>query len=59
MDWGLGALAFAAITGGIMWVMFFGYTLYTMEPPMSTMDPSLHTQSTPTTHPTHGHKQVA
>jgi len=34
VDWGSAALAFAAITGGIGWVVFFGYELYTLVPPM-------------------------
>lgn len=34
IDWGLATLAFAAITGGIGWVVFFGYELFTLEPPM-------------------------
>lgn len=33
VDWGLAALAFAAITGGVMWVVYFAYELWTLEPP--------------------------
>ncbi len=32
-DWGLAALAFAAIAGGIAWVAYFGYELLQLEPP--------------------------
>ncbi len=34
-DWGSAALAFAAITGGIGWMVFFGYELSTLVPPMT------------------------
>lgn len=32
-DWGLAALAFAAITSGIAWVAYFAYELSTLDPP--------------------------
>ena len=32
-DWGLAVMAFAAITGGITWVVYFGYELFMLEPP--------------------------
>ncbi len=32
-DWGLATLAFAAIAGGIAWVVYFGYELSMLEPP--------------------------
>jgi hypothetical protein len=34
VDWGSVAFAFAAITGGIGWMVLFGYELYTLAPPM-------------------------
>ncbi|MFZ5863056.1 MAG: hypothetical protein ACOYXR_09485 [Nitrospirota bacterium] len=36
VDWGSVAFAFAAISGGIGWVVFFGYELSTLAPPMPT-----------------------
>ncbi|MEO5657750.1 MAG: hypothetical protein ABIO65_09665 [Nitrospiria bacterium] len=33
VDWGLAALSFAAIAGGIIWVAFFAYELWSVEPP--------------------------
>jgi len=36
VDWGSAAFAFAAITGGIGWLVLFGYELYTLAPPMPT-----------------------
>jgi hypothetical protein len=35
VDWGSVVFAFAAITGGIGWLVLFGYELYTLVPPMS------------------------
>jgi hypothetical protein len=35
VDWGSAAFAFAAITGGIGWLVLFGYELYTLAPPMA------------------------
>jgi hypothetical protein len=32
-DWGLASLSFAAITGGLAWVVYFGWDLYTNAPP--------------------------
>ncbi len=32
-DWGLVALSFAAISGGLSWVVYFGWDLYTNVPP--------------------------
>jgi hypothetical protein len=36
VDWGSAAFAFAAITGGIGWLVLFGYELYTLAPPTHT-----------------------
>ena len=36
VDWGSAAFAFAAITGGVGWLVLFGYELYTLVPPMPT-----------------------
>jgi len=33
-DWGSVTFAFSAIAGGIVWVLYFGYELSTLEPPM-------------------------
>lgn len=43
-DWGSVAFAFAAITGGIGWMVLFGYELYTLVPPMPTEEeePEVH-----------------
>jgi hypothetical protein len=39
VDWGSVAFAFAAISGGIGWLVLFGYELYTLAPPMHTEEP--------------------
>ncbi len=32
-DWGLAALSFAAIGGGLFWIVYFAWDLYTNVPP--------------------------
>jgi hypothetical protein len=48
-DWGLAVLAFAAITGGIAWVVYFAYELSTLEPP-GTANESRTAERTPSHH---------
>jgi hypothetical protein len=38
-DWGLAALSFAAIGGGLSWVAYFAWDLYTSVPPGSQSPP--------------------
>lgn len=38
-DWGLAALSFAAISGGLSWVAYFAWDLYTNVPPGSQSPP--------------------
>jgi hypothetical protein len=51
-DWGSAVFAFAAITGGIGWMVLFGYELYNLAPPMPTED---HEEKLPKTR----HKKAA